>query len=167
MTTTGMDADALGTGALVDRITLGLANAIGPLEIERVEFVGPRVGGELRRDGLLAIGIACVMSVILYGLQPLLPIETTSVMNLIVVKSLLSLNTFKSSVILILGWIKSLLISRSDLRSQLLRFLPMHLTLILVTKAGVKHVVSLMFCSLWAGDDWLHHAKTLMVSPSP
>jgi preprotein translocase subunit SecF len=58
---TGMDADALGTGALVDRISLGLANAIGPLEIQRVEYVGPRVGGELRRNGLLSIGIACVM----------------------------------------------------------------------------------------------------------
>jgi preprotein translocase subunit SecF len=58
---TGADAESLGTDALVDRLELGLANAIGPLEILRVEYVGPRVGEELRRDGLLAILIACLM----------------------------------------------------------------------------------------------------------
>lgn len=58
---TGADAQTPGTDALVDRLELGLANAIGPLEILRVEYVGPRVGEELRRDGLLAILIACLM----------------------------------------------------------------------------------------------------------
>jgi len=33
----------------------GLEERLGPLEVERVEFVGPRVGAELRRDGLLAL----------------------------------------------------------------------------------------------------------------
>jgi preprotein translocase subunit SecF len=32
-----------------------LESKLGPLEVERVEFVGPRVGAELRRDGLLAL----------------------------------------------------------------------------------------------------------------
>jgi len=38
-------------GELVDRLALALTNAVGPLEVERVEYVGPRVGAELRRDG--------------------------------------------------------------------------------------------------------------------
>jgi len=58
---TGAEAGAAGTTALVDRLTLALGNEIGPLEVERVEYVGPRVGVELRRDGLFAIGIACLM----------------------------------------------------------------------------------------------------------
>jgi preprotein translocase subunit SecF len=45
-------------GELVDRLAFALRNTIGPVEIERVEYVGPRVGAELRRDGLQAIGIA-------------------------------------------------------------------------------------------------------------
>jgi preprotein translocase SecF subunit len=51
--------DAL--GAVVDRLTLALAASIGALEIERVEYVGPKVGNELRRDGILAISIACTL----------------------------------------------------------------------------------------------------------
>ena len=38
-----------------------LSEQIGALEIERVEFVGPKVGGELRRDGLSALGIAFLL----------------------------------------------------------------------------------------------------------
>jgi len=49
------------TGSVVDRLTLALRNSIGDLEIERVEFVGPKVGDDLRRDGILAISIACAM----------------------------------------------------------------------------------------------------------
>ncbi len=49
------------TGEVVDRIIFALANAVGAVEIQRVEFVGPRVGGELRRDGLFALGIACLL----------------------------------------------------------------------------------------------------------
>jgi preprotein translocase SecF subunit len=32
-----------------------LEGRLGPLEVQRLEFVGPRVGAELRRDGLLAL----------------------------------------------------------------------------------------------------------------
>lgn len=49
------------TGQLVERLALAMENAIGPLEIQRVEFVGPRVGEALRSDGLWALGIACVL----------------------------------------------------------------------------------------------------------
>ena len=48
-------------GELVDRLALALTNAVGPLEVERVEYVGPRVGAELRRDGLYAMGIASLL----------------------------------------------------------------------------------------------------------
>jgi preprotein translocase subunit SecF len=48
-----------GQGERVDALEAALREAIGPLEVERVEFVGPRVGAELRRDGLLALGISC------------------------------------------------------------------------------------------------------------
>jgi preprotein translocase subunit SecF len=51
--------DAL--GAVVDRLTLALGASIGALEIERVEYVGPKVGDDLRRDGILSISIACAL----------------------------------------------------------------------------------------------------------
>jgi preprotein translocase subunit SecF len=49
------------TGEMVDRIDYAMSNAIGELSVERVEFVGPRVGDELRRDGVLALSIACAL----------------------------------------------------------------------------------------------------------
>ena len=42
-------------GELVDRLEFGLRNDVGDLEVLRVEFVGPQVGAELRRDGLLSL----------------------------------------------------------------------------------------------------------------
>ena len=58
----GGGGGALGEkGELVDRIQMALVNAIGPVEVERVEYVGPRVGAELRLDGLRAIGIASLL----------------------------------------------------------------------------------------------------------
>ena len=44
--------------ASIDRVELvegALAEGVGPLSVERVDFVGPRVGRELRADGLLAL----------------------------------------------------------------------------------------------------------------
>jgi preprotein translocase subunit SecF len=38
-----------------------MRNEIGPLTVQRVEYVGPRVGAELRRDGFAAMGIASLM----------------------------------------------------------------------------------------------------------
>ena len=57
----GMDVE----GEIVDRIGLAMGNTLGGLDIQRVEFVGPRVGAELRRDGITAIGVACLM-ILLY-----------------------------------------------------------------------------------------------------
>jgi preprotein translocase subunit SecF len=49
------------TAGIVDALSMALGNQIGPLEILRVEYVGPRVGDELRRDGLFAMAIATLM----------------------------------------------------------------------------------------------------------
>jgi preprotein translocase subunit SecF len=57
----GESGESGDTGEIVDRLTFALVNAVGPLDVERVEFVGPRVGSELRRDGLYALGIACLL----------------------------------------------------------------------------------------------------------
>lgn len=42
-------------GELVDQIRDALATNVGPVEIERVEFVGPRVGQDLQRSGIKAL----------------------------------------------------------------------------------------------------------------
>ncbi len=50
--------------ARTDRIIqleTALSERVGPLEISRVDFVGPKVGAELREDGLSALGIACLL----------------------------------------------------------------------------------------------------------
>ena len=55
-----------------DRIFLlaeNLEERIGPLEVQRVDFVGPKVGAELREDGLKAIAIACVLILIYIGFR--------------------------------------------------------------------------------------------------
>jgi preprotein translocase subunit SecF len=54
-------------GETIDKLTYALTNEIGPLfggEPERVEFVGPRVGSELRADGLKSLLVACVLILI-------------------------------------------------------------------------------------------------------
>jgi preprotein translocase SecF subunit len=48
-------------GEIVDRIQFALRNTMGSVEVERVEYVGPRVGAELRRDGIKAIAIASLL----------------------------------------------------------------------------------------------------------
>jgi preprotein translocase subunit SecF len=55
-----------------DRIFLleeTLEERIGPLEVQRVDFVGPKVGAELREAGLKAIAIACVLILIYIGFR--------------------------------------------------------------------------------------------------
>ena len=49
---------------LIMRLERELARQIGPLEVVRVEFVGPKVGEDLRDDGLAAIGISCLLLMI-------------------------------------------------------------------------------------------------------
>jgi preprotein translocase subunit SecF len=48
------EADVAGTDLIV-KLEQALEGAIGAVSIERVEFVGPRVGAELRNDGLKAL----------------------------------------------------------------------------------------------------------------
>ncbi|UCE85898.1 MAG: protein translocase subunit SecF, partial [Deltaproteobacteria bacterium] len=50
----------------MDSFHATLREGVGPLDEarERVEFVGPRVGAELRRDGVSALGIACLLILI-------------------------------------------------------------------------------------------------------
>jgi preprotein translocase subunit SecF len=50
-----------GKGETIDKLSYALGNEIGPLEVQRVEFVGPRVGSELRSDGLKSLLVACVL----------------------------------------------------------------------------------------------------------
>ena len=53
--------------AKTDRIIqleAALAERVGALEVTRVEFVGPKVGAELRNDGIKAIAIACLLILI-------------------------------------------------------------------------------------------------------
>lgn len=56
---TGADTESPGTAAMIDRLVAAVGHSVGPLQVQRVEYVGPRVGDELRRDGLLAMAIAC------------------------------------------------------------------------------------------------------------
>src|SRR5262245_54799395 len=56
-------------GAVVDQLTYALKNAIGELVIERVDFVGPKVGEDLRRDGIYSIVIACGLILIYVGFR--------------------------------------------------------------------------------------------------
>jgi preprotein translocase subunit SecF len=46
---------------LILKLQNALREQIGPMEVERVEFVGPKVGEDLRTNGLKAIGISCVL----------------------------------------------------------------------------------------------------------
>jgi preprotein translocase subunit SecF len=46
------------------RLEAALREQVGPMEVQRVEFVGPKVGEDLRSDGLAAIGISCLLLMI-------------------------------------------------------------------------------------------------------
>jgi preprotein translocase subunit SecF len=60
---TGAKEETEGSGAAVDFLMLAMRERIGALELLSVDYVGPRVGEELRRDGALAMGIAmlCIL----------------------------------------------------------------------------------------------------------
>jgi len=49
---------------LILKLQSALREQIGPMEVERVEFVGPKVGEDLRTNGLRAIGISCLLVLI-------------------------------------------------------------------------------------------------------
>ena len=54
---------------VVDRIAKALTERIGEVRIDRVEFVGPKVGAELRRAGTKALAIAFVLILIYVGFR--------------------------------------------------------------------------------------------------
>lgn len=56
-------------GQLVDRIRSVLTEQVGPVEIDRVEYVGPKVGEELRRDGAKAMLLAWLLILAYVGLR--------------------------------------------------------------------------------------------------
>ena len=56
-------------GEVADGLQKALGEQIGPVELERVGFVGPRVGAELRSSGLKAIGISCLLILIYIGFR--------------------------------------------------------------------------------------------------
>jgi preprotein translocase SecF subunit len=56
-------------GRVVDMLHAAYEKAIGPSTVERVEFVGPRVGDDLRRDGLLSIGLSCLLILVYVGIR--------------------------------------------------------------------------------------------------
>ncbi|MCH8084533.1 MAG: protein translocase subunit SecF, partial [Myxococcales bacterium] len=51
-------------GDTIGKLMYALGNEIGPLEFQSVDFVGPRVGSELRSDGLKSLAVACVLILI-------------------------------------------------------------------------------------------------------
>lgn len=56
-------------GQVVDRLREALAAEIGPVTVDRVEFVGPKVGEELRRDGTRAMLMSWVLILLYVGLR--------------------------------------------------------------------------------------------------
>jgi preprotein translocase subunit SecF len=57
----GGEADAGEKGETIDRLSYALGNAIGPHVVQRVEFVGPRVGAELRTSALRSLAVATLI----------------------------------------------------------------------------------------------------------
>jgi preprotein translocase subunit SecF len=58
-----------GVGEIVDRIDLALHNAVGPHTVERVEFVGPRVGADLRRGAMYALLVSWALILVYVGFR--------------------------------------------------------------------------------------------------
>jgi preprotein translocase subunit SecF len=61
--------DSGDVGRVVDLLQAALGKAVGAVEVERVEFVGPRVGDDLRRDGLLSLGLSCLLILVYVGVR--------------------------------------------------------------------------------------------------
>ena len=67
-TTAGGSAEGRGPDRIV-QLEEALAERVGPLEVQRVDFVGPKVGAELREDGLRALAIACLLILVYIGFR--------------------------------------------------------------------------------------------------
>ena len=57
----GGEQSSADIASTIDFLQSAFSNRLGSAQIERVEFVGPRVGDDLRRNGLLSIGVACLL----------------------------------------------------------------------------------------------------------
>jgi preprotein translocase subunit SecF len=53
----------------VERLRLALGQAVGGVEVERVEFVGARVGSDLRRGALTSLGVASLLILLYIGFR--------------------------------------------------------------------------------------------------
>jgi preprotein translocase SecF subunit len=58
-----------GSNAQVRRLELALSNSIAPLQVERVEFVGARVGSDLRRAAVYSLSIASLLILVYIGFR--------------------------------------------------------------------------------------------------
>ena len=56
-------------GQVADQLKAALTQGVGPVDLERVGFVGPRVGAELQSAGLKAVGISCLLILIYIGFR--------------------------------------------------------------------------------------------------
>jgi preprotein translocase subunit SecF len=56
-------------GLVADKVKAALEKGVGPVELERVGFVGPRVGADLQSAGLKAVGISCLLILIYIGFR--------------------------------------------------------------------------------------------------
>jgi preprotein translocase subunit SecF len=54
---------------LVDQLRDAFSAKLGETTVERVEFVGPKVGEDLRRDGLVSLAVASVLLLIYIGFR--------------------------------------------------------------------------------------------------
>jgi preprotein translocase SecF subunit len=65
-----MQRESLGEeNELVVDLRAALEQALGGVEVLRVGFVGPRVGEELRRNGLMSLGVASLLLLIYIGVR--------------------------------------------------------------------------------------------------
>jgi preprotein translocase subunit SecF len=58
-----------GQNELVDGLTVAFREQLGGAEVLRVEFVGPKVGEELRRDGVVSLTIASLLLLVYIGFR--------------------------------------------------------------------------------------------------
>jgi preprotein translocase SecF subunit len=57
------------TNLQVRRLALALGHEVGPVTVERVEFVGARVGSDLRQAALASLGVASLLILIYIGFR--------------------------------------------------------------------------------------------------
>lgn len=56
-------------GKVADALKAALEKGVGPVDLERVGFVGPKVGAELQSAGMKAVGISCLLILIYIGFR--------------------------------------------------------------------------------------------------